>query len=380
MRVLICAEDFYPTTGGIQTSSSLIGIYLSNKNVEVTVITKTPSSDGHPFPFFVERNPSKKKLKSIINNVDVILMNGFDFYVFFYAKLRRKIISVTYRDLTMICPKGTKWRIDGPCLIRASPGPCFRCLKESNEPKIVTRLLRPLIKSILSLFVDANICTSLFGYERYKLWRKRLIFNAIDASKFCPSPSKGVNSIPQLLFIGRLIPEKGCQTLLESLKILKDKGISFRLSICGEGPFEPTLKKLMEKYDLTSEVKMCGNQTGKKLIDIIQKTDISIVPSLIDEPFGLTSIEAMSCGVPVIAANVGGLGRIVEEAGYVFERGDANGLATHIERLTRDSKLRAKVGARSRELVLRKYDWKQLGKNYLDLFTELINRNKRRLI
>jgi glycosyltransferase involved in cell wall biosynthesis len=224
----------------------------------------------------------------------------------------------------------------------------------------------------VSFFADANVCASPFGFKHYSLSKKHLIVYGIDTTKFKPITERENNAIPQILFVGRLVPEKGCDVLIEAMKDLKREKLLFTLSICGDGFSRQQLQSLVSKHELNSAVTFCGGLYGQNLIRIMQQSDIAVVPSLWDEYFGLTAIEAMSCGLPVIASNVGGLGGIVSETGFVFERGDVHGLSLHLKRLLCDEALRKEASEKSRSIAMEKYDWERMGGEYYMLFSKLL--------
>jgi glycosyltransferase involved in cell wall biosynthesis len=90
-----------------------------------------------------------------------------------------------------------------------------------------------------------------------------------------------------------------------------------------------------------------------------------------EEPFGITAVEALSCGIPVIASSSGALLTIVDDGvtGFLFPRGDAGALADRMMRLAKDPGLARRMGAAAREKALKAYRWDAImEKIYLPLF------------
>ena len=108
--------------------------------------------------------------------------------------------------------------------------------------------------------------------------------------------------------------------------------------------------------------KSIGWHAHEKVKDFYAQSDIAVVPSVWEEPFGMVAVEAMACGRPVIASRVGGLQHIVVdgETGLLFAREDAVGLAAALARLLDDAGLRADMGAAARRRVEDQYDWDQV--------------------
>lgn len=371
ISILVHADRFYPDLGGVESRVRRICQYLHQAGESVTVVTNTPEPGDAPPPFRIVRRPSPRTLRELIRRADVVYMNGFDAALFLWSRIMRKKIVMTYFDLTPICPKGTKMKWDGPCVENASLGACFPCLRKSGELKVVRRLFRPVLKHWLSFLMDANVCNSVFGYRRFPLHNKRLIENGIDTQLFVPAAETEQNRIPVVLFVGRLVPEKGCQVLIDALGRCASSDIPFRLVICGDGPYQPELETLIGQQRLAGSAGFFGPAQETELIRLMQQADIVVVPSLWDEVFGNVAVEAMSCGCAVVASDVGGLGYLTKKCGMVFARGNARELATALERLLTDTALRRQLGAQCRRVAEEEYDWNLMGQKYHRLFEDL---------
>jgi glycosyltransferase involved in cell wall biosynthesis len=272
----------------------------------------------------------------------------------------------------MICPKGDKMKGDQPCTVDMCLEECIPCLKSAGELKPIRRLFRPEIKTILSHFIDANVCTSRFSMEEYRLANKHFIQYGIDTDLFVPAEGKKGTDPVRLLFVGRLVPEKGCQLLLQALYKLRNDGNDVVLSVCGDGTYRPQLEALAKRLDLRDLVSFHGELSGQKLINTMQEADISVVPSLWEEQFGLTAAEAMSCGLPVVGSLGGGLQWIVKEGGLGFERGDLEGLTRNLDYLISHPEIREKMGHEARQLAVEKYSLRRMNDQHLQLIESLM--------
>jgi len=375
MKILIWAEQFYPLVGGVETSTRLIGDGLTRMGAVVRLMTLTPFDQEEPFNFPVIRHPDKQTMKQEVHAADIVYMNGFYAPLVILTKLYRKKLVFCYRDLTMVCPLGTRWTGTDACTKPVKMTNCIPCLKNNGQNKLFRRYLRPTIKSLLSHFADANVCTSEYGMKYFPLTRKTKIENAVDTRFFIKHDREMANDVVRVIFVGRLIPDKGCQLIIESLARLIKQNLLFELVICGTGPYEKDLKALARNLGLDKYVSFAGNQTGKNLLQQFHNSDIAIVPSIIDEPFGLTAIEAMSCGLPVIASAVGGLQYIVKDVGLLFKRNSVEDLAEKIGYLIQNPHIRHQMGDASREVAMAKYDYDHLSRNYFQLFEKLLNQH-----
>lgn len=120
-----------------------------------------------------------------------------------------------------------------------------------------------------------------------------------------------------LISVGRIVGWKGFQLVIEALQELKD----FKYILIGEGDYLVKLKELAKKFKVEDRVLFIGGIDNKELPKYLNIADIFIQPSIGHEAFGITIIEAMACGLPVVASNNGGIVDIIEEdkVGYLFE-------------------------------------------------------------
>ena len=120
-----------------------------------------------------------------------------------------------------------------------------------------------------------------------------------------------------LISIGRIVGWKGYQLVIEALQEMKD----LHYILIGNGEYIDTLKNLVKKYKLENRVLFLGSIENKSLYKYLSMSDVFIQPSIGHEAFGITIVEAMACGLPVVASRNGGIIDIVKdnENGYLFE-------------------------------------------------------------
>jgi N-acetyl-alpha-D-glucosaminyl L-malate synthase BshA len=123
-----------------------------------------------------------------------------------------------------------------------------------------------------------------------------------------------------------------------------------RLDLVGDGPERPRIEALVHVLNLDSRVRFLGERS--QLVDLLQESDVFLFPSQ-SESFGLAALEAMACGVPVVASAVGGIAEVVRhgEAGFLAAVGDVAAMAGHVRRLLTDDELHARLSRRARELA-----------------------------
>ena len=144
---------------------------------------------------------------------------------------------------------------------------------------------------------------------------------AADPGPRPPGPDDGT-----ALFVGRLSAEKGVTTLIDAAATVPD----VRVRIAGDGPDRPALEERRRARGATN-VELLGSLPRDDVLDLMQRARVLVVPSAWREPFGYVTIEAMACGLPVIASDRGGLRELVDASvGRVFRAGDARALAEHL--------------------------------------------------
>jgi glycosyltransferase involved in cell wall biosynthesis len=186
--------------------------------------------------------------------------------------------------------------------------------------------------------------------------------------------SRSALGIPEdqlvLISIGRLIKRKALDDLLMALSRLGYD--EWRLLIIGDGPEEPRLRDLAERLGLSSRVEFLGAIWGERKFQYLAAADIFVLPSA-HEGFGLVFLEAMFCGLPVLASSTGGQTDFLKdgETGFLVPVGDVGALADRILRLANDLDLREQMSRFNREYVTR-FDIAGVAERYESLFFEVI--------
>jgi len=173
----------------------------------------------------------------------------------------------------------------------------------------------------------------------------------------------------KVLFIGRPTREKGLFVLMRALMFLGRN--SFSLTIVGDPPPELTVWR----QRLHADTICClGSVPNRHLPSIIRRHDVLIVPSLY-ENFGNVALEAMACGVPVVASNTGGLSELVRFGrGILFPTGNYRVLAAKLRILQQKKRQRIQMGIVA-SIRVRRYGWLQIGAKVAQLLTEIASKH-----
>jgi glycosyltransferase involved in cell wall biosynthesis len=166
-----------------------------------------------------------------------------------------------------------------------------------------------------------------------------------------------------VFFVGRLVYEKGVQTVIEAMTLILNKIPNVTFVVAGTGPHLNQLKSLVDAFELDEKVKFTGHIDTDMLSAFYKSADLTVVPSLY-EPFGMVVLESMAMGTPTIVADTGGLSEIVvhEETGLKFEPGDPESLAGAMLRKLTDKELAERLTSDAKCYLGDRYNWDKIAK------------------
>lgn len=189
-----------------------------------------------------------------------------------------------------------------------------------------------------------------------------VIPNGINPDLFRHHEPSG--SIRRLLFVGNLVEDKGVQILLEALALINDPDLC--LSIVGDGAFRTELERLTSTFGIADKVSFLGELAPDKLVNLYHEHDALVHPSFI-ESFGIVVVEAMACGLPVLATRNGGSEHIVtDKTGILVEPRDVNAMAEGIRQL----RLRSWDSRLISEYAHRHYDIREVVASTIELYPQ----------
>jgi glycogen synthase len=165
----------------------------------------------------------------------------------------------------------------------------------------------------------------------------------------------------RLLFIGALWEGKGPLTAVRALARLRALGVNATLAICGEGVqhFIEALRQLISEEGLSAYVTLSGRVPRIRVRALCQLHDVLVFPSEWDEPFAAVPLEAMSCGMAVVATTAGGTPEAIDdsETGLLVPPRDPDALAAAVRRLAEDDGLRLRLGQRAAQVVRQRFEF-----------------------
>jgi glycosyltransferase involved in cell wall biosynthesis len=239
-------------------------------------------------------------------------------------------------------------------------------------------LLRTLLRKVADVYIGLSNFTMPFmlglGLPKDKL---AILPNAIDTKTFRPNDNKRIDNL--ILWVGRISRAKGVDTLLEALFHVKT---ATQLFIIGpvertsDKSFFPEVQHLIRKVNDTTSHKAVylGPLHGNTLIDWYQRAGMFAAPAR-KEHFPITNLEALACGTPVIAAPVGGVPDVVKDRvnGLLVPPSDPLALASALNTLLENKKLRESYGRKGKEIVEEYFSWNVVAEKVIRLYSQLLN-------
>ena len=198
----------------------------------------------------------------------------------------------------------------------------------------------------------------------------------VDTVRFNPCPQRTESDRFVIGFLGRLVPEKGIDTLLDACALLKQRiGRPITVRLVGGGPEQVRLKEQASRLALEGQVEFLGPQDPSSIATILCGLDLLVLPSrttrVWKEQLGRVLVEAMACTIPVIGSDSGAIPEVIGDGGIVFPEGDATALAAQIDRLRSDPAFCAKLGAAGRHRAVTVYSQRSLADRTLAVYHDI---------
>lgn len=338
MKILITSNRFFPDIGGIETISAILARFFVDAGHSVRLITQTlgePSIDIRTFPFPVLRQPTPSSLLDCYRWSDVVLQNNIE--------IRQLWPQLLFRRPTIIILQ--TW-------LRSVYG----------RRRLVDRFKK------LILYSAQHVVSVSDSIRQDSFLDSLVIGNPYDSNLFKRLPN--VTKEKSIVFLGRLVSDKGVDLLLKSFSDLGQN--EWHLSLIGSGPERASLELLSEKLGIASQVHFLGSLQGELLVRELNRHELMVVPSLWREPFGVVALEGLACGCVVLASDGGGLVDAVGSAGLLFSRGIQSDLTSKLSLLIHDCDLRHNLRSNAPP-HLAHFDEHVICSFYLNLLNGILN-------
>ena len=257
-------------------------------------------------------------------------------------------------------------------------------LVKGNHP--VDVLLRAYERHVLPRVFDR--CSDLVAVSPVSMahatGRAQLIPPGVDCERFTPASSPAARE-KRVLYVGRVERTsrwKGLHTLVESLVRLRDRVPGVRLDIVGDGDDVAALHSRAERLGVAGDIEWHGRVEHTELPRFYQRAAVTVLPSLTEsESFGMTLVEAMASGCPVVGSDVGGVPFVIRDGvdGVLVPPGDADALADGLASVLTDPARARALGAAGREAASARWDWGRQESRTLEVIEKAARPGRRRV-
>ena len=290
MRIVIHSPAFYPMIGGLEAFVAMLAGGLNERGHEVVVLCQSEmeADKPEPFPFRVVRRPSFLEMVRWMSWSEVVVHAQISLKGLLPWLVARRPLLVSHHT----------W------------------LRENGGAPLTwqTRLKRLMCRLAVNV-----TCSSAIGRDLELPYK--VMPNPYDDALFKERPD--VARSRDLLFVGRLVSDKGADLLLEAVAHLATTGVRLTTTITGSGPEEDALKSQVSALGLTEQVRFTGSLRGEAVARMMNEHRVLVVPSRWEEPFGIVALEGLASGCNVVVSDGGGLGEAVGPCGLLFHRNSA---------------------------------------------------------
>ena len=298
-----------------------------------------------------------------------------------YHQLTPSIISAAARLKTPVVLTLHDYKPVCPVYLQVRNGqPCTECSAGSFEPLLRHRCADGSLAHSALLWAEARFHAAMGSYDHVdkfiapsRFMRDQVVRrfgedkvvhipNCIDSNRFEVS-GEDENYV---LFLGRLSPEKGVETLLRAHAA---DNAAWRLVIAGSGPL---MDDLRSRYPLAEFI---GQVSGDRLKSTLRGASLIVLPSECHENCPMSVLEAMAYAKPVVASRIGGIPELVRHGatGFLFKPKDSSELSSYVKTLLGDSDMRARFGQEARRIVEAEYSIERHGAALLSLYESLVS-------
>ncbi len=335
MRISVFSTCFAPSVGGIERLIEILAREWTAMGHEVVVMTSTHGPDGG-FPYQVVRDAGWGAFARWVRWSDVHLEAGISLNYTPRALLWRRPVVISHQTYYLPPDGHPSWRGRAK-LVLAGHLPGIAC----------------------SAFLASGIAGA------------NAIGNPYDSSVFA-SRRPWAERDRDIAFVGRLVSDKGCDTLIEALGILGRQGLVPSVTIVGDGDERARLQQLVADLGLQSSVAFVGARAPSEVAELLNRHRLMVVPSRWPEPFGIVALEGLACGCLPVVSRDGGLPEAIGPHGLAFPNGSAVELARMLRPLLEQPRM-AHERLAGVETHLERFTSRNVAMAYLEKMSALIS-------
>ncbi len=375
MHILIINSEYPPIGGGAGNASAHIARELVKLGQQVTVLTARYGDlarEQNDQGVRVLRLPTlrRKADRSTAAEQMAFMVSAALLGLPIVLRLRPQIALAFFGAPSGAAAWFWSFFVSLPYLVALRGGdvPGFRPYDFARVHKRLAPLLRRVWRSAAAVVANSQGLRAL-GHAFEPKVPIAVIPNGVDLEQFKVLERQW--QPPRLLFVGRVVYQKGLDILLDALGALKEK--PWTLDIVGDGPRREKLQAQAHDLDITDRVKFLGWKNGAELVQRYAEANLFVYSSR-HEGMPNAVLEAMACGLPVLATHIAGNEELVahKETGLLVPAEDADALRAALSELLADADGRRRMGAAARKRVETQYSWQRVSKEYLELMQRVL--------
>ena len=366
LRILMLNYEFPPLGGGAANATFyLLKEFSRHSNLEIHLVTSSVHKAGtkqfSPNIFIHFLDIGKKSNLHYQNSRDLLVFS-FKALMFSRKFIRQNQVDQVHAFFGIPCGFLAMF-LGKPYIVslRGSDVPGYSARFALADRLVFSRLSRIIWKKADQVVANSQGLKDLALRSSPKQ-DIVVIPNGVDAKSFETLQEFMRNGKLNLLFVGRLIPRKGLNYLLEAMQGLKSVG----LTVVGGGP----MRAEMEKAASGMDVHFTGPMPHEDLKSFYSKHDVFVLPSL-NEGMSNTVLEAMAAGLPLIVTDTGGTRELVKGNGFVVPGADQQAIRDSILKFINDPGLLKTMGGKSRNLALG-MSWDRIAGMYAQVFRQVL--------
>ena len=368
LRILIINSEYPPIGGGAGNASAHLARCLVGMGQEVTVLTSQyrglPRRETVDGVRVVRALARRKRADRSMAYEQVSFILGASLAALPLAwKWRPDVVLAFFGMPSGAVALGLRLFFGVPYVVSLRGGdvPGFRPYDFALFHKMIGPLLRVIWRKAGAVVANSGgLRTLAQTFDR--TIPIRIIPNGVDLDEFAPPDREW--EPPRLLFVGRVVYQKGLDLLLHALANLKH--LPWTLTVVGDGPQRTPLEAFAEDAEIASRVRFAGWKAGEELVAEYHRANLFPYPSR-HEGMPNAVLEAMASGLPVIASRIAGNEELVVpgETGVLIEPENQHALEQALCTLLPDARLREQMGASGRQRASELYTWEKMAVEYL---------------
>lgn len=341
MRILLHTR-FFPNLGGIETVAELLSREWQRMGAEVVVVSDVSctAEQRQPYPFPIYYQPSARQWLALMRWADLFVHMNLSLKALWpWLLVRRPLVAVNHAYYHSDRAGHRDWRERMK----------LRVLSWATNIAVSEAVARQLPEPCV------------------------VIPNPVDGATF--TYSSGAPRPRELVFLGRLVSDKGCDLLLDALARLGSRGRRPKLTIIGTGPERTPLEELCRRLDLQTQVEFAGAPVNDAVAKLLSQHEILVVPSVWQESFGVVALEGAAAGCVVLGSDGGGLPEAIGPSGITFRSGDVEDLTDQLDKLLQRRELWPNYRAAAQE-HLRQHRPELIARRYLEVFENTLTAHR----